>query len=72
MTGTRVGHWQWWSRWLTSLWIGELGWGQNMGIEAQIGERGVDEGLYELARQQVCDVCVEERARRQRFPNDMM
>ncbi|CLA44752.1 Uncharacterised protein [Mycobacterium tuberculosis] len=52
---------------MTGRWVGQLRRQQRGRVEPQVGERGADERLHELTRQQVHHVCLEERARRQRL-----
>ena len=56
LAGPGIGHRQRRCRRLADLRVGALGRQQHVGIQAEVGERGVDERLHELARQQVGDV----------------
>ena len=67
LPGARVGHRQCRCPRLADLRVGALRRQQHVGVQAEVGERGVDERLHELARQQVGDVGLEERPGCHRF-----
>ena len=72
LTGARVRHRQRGRAWLSGLRVGALGRRQHVRVQAEIGERGVDERLEELAGKQIGDVGLEERSRGENdSPSDM-
>ena len=56
---------------LTDLRVDELRRQHHVGVQAEVGERGVDERLHELAGQQVGEVGLEERADDTDSPSDI-
>ena len=58
LAGARIGHRQRRRARLADLRVGALRRQQHVGIQAEVGERGVDERLQELAGQQVGDVAL--------------